>query len=60
MSCHGNGNVNGNHFEQYGRKKNLEITGIPGDVRDENLSEKVIKVLIEISSSSQALIGGHP
>ena len=22
--------INGNHFEQYGRKKNLEITGIPG------------------------------
>ena len=28
---------NGNHFEQYGRKNNLEITGILGDISDENL-----------------------
>ena len=39
--------INGNHFEQYGRN-NLEITGIPYDVNEENLEEKVIQVLSEI------------
>ena len=39
--------INGNHLEQYGRK-NLEITGIPDDVSDENLKEKVIQVFSEI------------
>ena len=39
--------INRNHFEQYGRN-NLEITGIPYDVNDENLEEKVIQVLSEI------------
>ena len=40
--------INGNHFEQYGIRNNLEITGIPYDVSDENLEEKVIQVLSEI------------
>ena len=40
--------INGNHFEQYGRRNNLEITGIPYDVTDENLKQKVIQVLSEI------------
>ena len=40
--------INGNHFEQYGRRNNLEITGIPYNVSDENLEEKVIQVLSEI------------
>ena len=40
--------INGNHFKQYGRRNNLEITGIPYDVSDENLEEKVIQVLSEI------------
>ena len=40
--------INGNHFEQYGRRNNLEITGMPYDVSDENLEEKVIQVLSEI------------
>ena len=35
-------------MEQYGRRNNLEITGIPDDVSDENLEEKVIQVLSEI------------
>ena len=26
--------INGNHLEQYGRRNNLEITGIPDDVSD--------------------------
>ena len=29
--------INGNHLEQYGRRNNLQITGIPDDVSDENL-----------------------
>ena len=40
--------INGNHFKRYGRRNNLEITGIPYDVSDENLEEKVIQVLSEI------------
>ena len=40
--------INGNHLEQYGRRDNLEFTGIPDDVSDENLEEKVIQVLSEI------------
>ena len=33
--------INGSHLEQYERN-NLEITGIPDDVSDKNLEEKVI------------------
>ena len=40
--------INGNHLEQYGKRNNLKITGIPDDVSDENLEEKVIHVLSEI------------
>ena len=40
--------INGNHLEQYRRRGNLEITGIPDDVSDENIEEKVIQVLSEI------------
>ena len=40
--------INGNHLKQYGRRNDLEITGIPDDVSDENLEEKVIQVLSEI------------
>ena len=32
--------INGNHLEQCGKRNNLEITGIPDDVSDENLEEK--------------------
>ena len=40
--------INGNHLEQNGIRTNLDITGIPDDVSDENLEEKVIQVLSEI------------
>ena len=40
--------ISGNHLEQYGRRNNLEITGISHDVSDENLEGKVIEVLNEI------------
>ena len=40
--------INGNHLEQYGIRNNLDITGIPDDVSEENLEEKVIQVLSEI------------
>ena len=43
--------INGNHLKQYGRRNDLEITGIPDDVSDENLEEKVIQVLSEIQVS---------
>ena len=34
--------VNVNHLKQYGKRNNLEFTGIPDDVSDKNLEEKVI------------------
>ena len=40
--------INGNHFGQYGIRKNLEFTGIPHDLSDENREEKVIQVVSEI------------
>ena len=40
--------IKGNHLEQYGRRNNLEITGIPDDVSDENQEEKVIQILCEV------------
>ena len=39
---------NSNSLEQYGRRNNLEITGIPDDVFDQNLEEKVIEILDKI------------
>ena len=35
-------------WKQYRRRNNLETTGIPDDVNDKNLEEKVIQVLSEI------------
>ena len=32
--------INGNHFEQYGRRNNLGITGIPDNVSNKNLEKK--------------------
>ena len=40
--------ISGNHLEQYGRRNNLEITGIFDDVSDQNLESKVVEVLNEI------------
>ena len=40
--------MDGNDLEQYGRRSNLDITGIPDGVSDKNLEEKVIQVLREI------------
>ena len=39
--------INGNYLEQYGRN-NLEITGIPDDVSEENLEENIIQGLSEL------------
>ena len=39
---------NSNSLEQYGRRNNLEITGIPDDVFDQNLEKKVIEILDKI------------
>ena len=38
-----------NSLEQYGRRNNIEITGIPDNVLDQNLEEKVVDILNEIS-----------
>ena len=38
-----------NSLEQYGRQNNTEITGIPDKVPDQNLEEKVVDILNEIS-----------
>ena len=53
--------INGNHLEQCGKRNNLEITGIPDDVSDENLEEKVIQVLSEIhvNVSSSDIASSH-
>ena len=37
-----------NSLEQYGRRNNIEITGIPDSVPDQNLEEKVVDILNEI------------
>ena len=39
-----------NSLEQYGRRNNLEITGIPDDVDGQNLEEKVIEFLDKIEA----------
>ena len=39
---------NSNSLEQYGQTNNLEIHGIPDDVFDQNLEEKVIEILDKI------------
>ena len=38
-----------NSLEQYGRRNNIEITGIPGSAPDQNLEEKVVDILNEKS-----------
>ena len=38
-----------NSLEQYGRHNNIEITGIPDSIPDQNLEEKVVDILNEIS-----------
>ena len=37
-----------NSLEQYGRRNNIEITGIPESVEDKKLEETVVKVLNQI------------
>ena len=47
--------INDNYLQEYGRRNNLEITGIPDEVTDENLEENIIRVLtgfrVNVSSS---------
>ena len=38
-----------NSLEQYGRCNNIEITGIPDSIPSQNLEEKVVDILNEIS-----------
>ena len=38
-----------NSLEQYGRRNNIEITGIPDSVPDQNLEEKVVDILNKIT-----------
>ena len=38
-----------NSLEQYGRRNNIEITGIPDSVPDQNLKTKVVDILNEIT-----------
>ena len=37
-----------NQLEQYRRRKNILISGLPGDVTDDQLGETVIKILADI------------
>ena len=52
---------NSNSLEQYGRRNNLEITGIPDDVDDQKLEEKVIEILdkIDVNVSSKDVEACH-
>ena len=43
-----------NSLEQYGRRNNIEITGIPDSVPDQNLEEKVVDILNEITVNVSA------
>ena len=53
--------VGGNLLEQYGPRNNLEMTGIPDDVEDEDLEEKIIKILdkIEVNVKSKDIEACH-
>ena len=52
---------NGNLLEQYGRRNNLEITGISNEIEDANLEGKVIEILdkIEVNVSSKDIKACH-
>ena len=52
---------NSNSLVQYGRRNNLEITGIPDDVDDQKLEEKVIQILdkIDVNVSSKNVEACH-
>ena len=52
---------NSNSLVQYGRRNNLEITGIPDDVDDQKLEEKVIQMLdkIDVNVSSKNVEACH-
>ena len=43
-----------NSLEQYERRNNIEITGIPDSVPDQNLEEKVVDILNEITVNVSA------
>ena len=48
-----------NHLDQYSRRKNLEIQGIPADITDDKLEGKVIDIFsclsIEVQGSDRRL-----
>ena len=48
-------------MKQYGRRKNLEITGIPDNVDNQNLGEKVIEILdkTDVNVSSKDIEACH-
>ena len=52
---------NSNSLEQYGRRNNLEITGIPDDVDDQKLEENVTEILnkIDVNVSSKDVEACH-
>ena len=52
---------NGNLSEQYGRRNNLEITGISNEIEDVDLEGKVIEILdkIEVNISSKDIEACH-
>ena len=52
---------NGNLLEQYGRRNNLEITGISNEIEDVDLEGKVIEIVdkIEVNVSSKDIEACH-
>ena len=52
---------NSNSLDQYGQRNNLEITGIPDDVDDQNLEKEVVEILgtIDVNISSKDMGACH-
>ena len=52
---------NSNSLDQYGQRNNLEITGIPDDVDDQNLEKEVVEILgtIDVNVSSKDMGACH-
>ena len=52
---------NSNSLERYGRRNILEISGIPDDINDQNLEEKVTEILdkVDVNVSSKDIEACH-
>ena len=51
--------INQNKLEQYGRRNNIEVSGIPDSVEDNCLEEKIISVFTSIDVKSNDIEACH-